>query len=470
MTMTRREYQLQRAVPRADHEAAVAAVEKAIAAGALFPLPRGSQERSALVEAARALEMKPNTLKYRLGCAFVDYNLAPQSIAPPESWLADVAKRRDPKHSRKPRARTQKADPPAAPVAPHEARQERLDAAYWRRKAGQLDHDLAQREADLRRAHGILERPVQPPDWASTRTAIRSSVAGLLHISDLHVGEVVRADEIAGVNEYNPAIFQRRIRRLFDATIEILPRWSADSRLIGVVIAVNGDLVSGAIHDELRRTNAIPVHEQAYLTADELTAGARKVKAKFGKVWITFTPGNHGRNTEKTHAKRTSALSYDMLVGEMVRRYFEGDPDVTVLLASGPDLEYPIFGWNVFQSHGDALGTGGGKGFAGPVLPIARGAKNVEWQAYRLHKRHDIILTAHYHTSSNPARGVLANGSVVGFNEYANRIRAGIEPPQQWLALVHAKWGIRERCEIQLDADPAPVKPRMSVTASMEPA
>ncbi len=357
-----------------------------------------------------------------------------------------------------------KTDSPAiaAPVQRAESR----DSAYWKARAAKATDDLTEREADLRAALGMLERPLEPPSWTISASQTSSRCAGLLHISDLHVGEIVRPEEIANANEYSPDTFKRRIRRLFSAACEILPRWSADSELSGVVVAVNGDLVSGDIHDELRRTNALPALEQVYLAADELAAGIEMIAHQFGHAWVTFTPGNHGRSTEKTHAKRTSALSYDMLVGEMIRRHFRHESRVTVLLADGPDLEYPIFGWQVFQSHGDALGTGGGKGFAGPVLPIARGAKAVEWQAYRLHKRHDIILTAHYHTSSNPARGVLANGSVVGFNEYANRIRAGIEPPQQWLALIHAKWGIRERCEIQLE-DAKIERPRVRVPARM---
>ncbi len=351
-------------------------------------------------------------------------------------------------------------------IEPAQARQEAKDAAFWRSRAARATDDLAAIEHDLRKALGMLDRQVSPPVWSVPAQKNTFRVAGLLHISDLHVGEVVRSDEISGANEYNPDIFTRRIRRLFSAAIEILPRWAADSTMAGVVVAVNGDLVSGDIHDELRRTNAMPAFEQVNLAADELAAGIAKMADAFGHAWVTFTPGNHGRTTEKTHAKRTSALSFDMLVGEMIRRHFINDERVTVLLADGPDLEYPLFGWQVFQSHGDALGTGGGKGFAGPVLPIARGAKSVEWQAYRLHKRHDIILTAHYHTSSNPARGVLANGSVVGFNEYANRIRAGIEPPQQWLALVHERWGIRERCEIQLE-DARIERPRVRVPARM---
>ena len=344
----------------------------------------------------------------------------------------------------------------ATTPSPSVLRTEKSISDYWRAKAKALEDDLTRLEADFRLSTGILARPVAPPKWSEpAKPTKKGRVCGLLHISDLHNGEVVRADEVHGVNEYNPSIFRDRIRRLFAASVEILPRWSADSALVGNVVAVNGDLVSGDIHDELRRTNEGTAFEQVYAVADELAAGVEKIAA-LGPVWVTFTPGNHGRTTEKTHAKRVSMLSYDMMVGELVKRHFSSRKDVVVLLATGPDLEFSVLGHAVFQSHGDALGTGGGKGFAGPVLPIARGAKNVELQAYRMRKRHDVILTAHYHTSSNPARGVLANGSVIGYNEFANRIRASIEPPQQWLALIHERWGIRERCEIQLgDAKPS---------------
>jgi hypothetical protein len=394
-----------------------AAYEQAVSEGYLPQgAPISTGKRSATAEAAERLGLTLGALKRRLGAA-------------------------------------QQANIPASHAttpSPSVLRTEKALSDYWRTQAKAFEGEITRLEADFRLATGILARPVAPPKWsAPAKPTKKGRVAGLLHISDLHNGEVVRADEVHGVNEYNPSIFRDRIRRLFAAAVEILPRWSADSALVGNVVAVNGDLVSGDIHDELRRTNEGTAFEQVYAVADELSAGIEKVAA-LGPVWVTFTPGNHGRTTEKTHAKRVSMLSYDMMVGELVKRHFSSRKDVVVLLASGPDLEFSVLGHAIFQSHGDALGTGGGKGFAGPVLPIARGAKNVELQAYRMRKRHDVILTAHYHTSSNPARGVLANGSVIGYNEFANRIRASIEPPQQWLALLHEKWGIRERCEIQL--------------------
>lgn len=396
----------------------VAAYDQAVSEGFL---PQGVQvatgRRTAVAEAAKRLGLPINTVKSRLATAKANRIKAEHSQTPDPALL----------------------------------RSDKAMVDYWKARAKALEDDLTRAEADFRLVSGLVSRPVDPPKWSlPAKKGPKNRVAGLLHVSDLHNGEVVRREEVHGVNEYDPSIFRTRIRRLFAASVEILPRWSADSRYVGTVMAVNGDLVSGDIHDELRRTNEGTAFEQVYAVADEISAGVEKVAA-LGPVWVTFTPGNHGRTTEKTHAKRVSQLSYDMVVGELVKRHFAGRKDVTVLLATGPDLEFSLLGHTVFQSHGDALGTGGGKGFAGPVLPIARGAKNVELQAYRMRKRHDVILTAHYHTSSNPARGVLANGSVVGYNEFANRIRAGIEPPQQWLALLHERWGIRERCEIQLE-------------------
>lgn len=359
--------------------------------------------------------------------------------------------------------------PPADPVEDEEgARRLAHEEGFWRRRSKQLAKTLAETEHVLREVSGLMGRTPSPPAWLIPSVdGQRHKAAGLLHLSDLHAGEVVRADEIGGLNEYDPEIFKRRIRRLFSSTIQILPRWSADCDLAGIVVAANGDLISGQIHAELRETNAITSHEQVYLVVDEICAGIGKLADAFGSVFAVFTPGNHGRTTEKTHAKRTSALSYDTMIGEQVRRHFERDKRVSVYVAPGPDAVYPLLGWTIAQSHGDALGSGGGRGFAGAALPIARGTKTLEWQAARVRRHYDIILTAHYHTKSNPSGDAYGNGSVVGYNEYANRIRAGIEPPQQWLLLVHERWLVREACSIKLEDPIHPPLPRIRVPAVM---
>lgn len=321
--------------------------------------------------------------------------------------------------------------------------------AFWKSRAQEFAKELADTRHALEQVSGLMNRAPDPPQWTLPKTGRRNRASGLITISDIHAGEIVKADEIGGLNEFNLEICRARLRRLFGATIDILPRWASDCKLEGVHVALNGDLVSGDIHDELRRSNAITAQEQVWFVADELTAGLKKLADAFGKVFVCVTPGNHGRSTVKTHAKGTANLSYDTMVGEQIRRHFQNDKRVTVFVSPSRDAVYPIFAFRVLQSHFDQ-GGGGGQGFAGPMLPVLRKGKAIEWMAAQSRIFYDIILGAHYHTSGNLGK-ILQNGSVVGYSEFAQSIRASPEPPQQWLALVHEQWCLRERCEIKLE-------------------
>jgi hypothetical protein len=355
---------------------------------------------------------------------------------------------------------------PVAPTPVLSNAPETRDTAFWRRKAAEATKHAEESEHILREMAGIFERRPVVPRWTLSGDGGTGRAVGLIHLSDLHVGEVVRSEEVGGVNEYSPEIFKRRFRRMIDASIQIIPRWAADCDLKGVIVALNGDLVSGNIHAELRETNALTAHEQVALATDEIAEGLRQVADKFGAVLVTVTPGNHGRTTEKTHAKRMAALSYDTMIGNILAREFASDPRITVNMSAGADIVFPIFGWSVLQTHGDSMGTGGGQGFAGPELPIVRGGKRIKLSGFSTGERYDIMLTAHYHTSSNPGT-MLANGSMVGYSEYAVRIRGVPESPMQWLALIHEKWGLRERVPVVLEDPVVPERPRIRVPAAM---
>jgi hypothetical protein len=62
---------------------------------------------------------------------------------------------------------------------------------------------------------------------------------------------------------------------------------------------------------------------------------------------------------------------------------------------------------------------------------------------------------------------VLSNGSVPGYTEYGNGLRASLEPPMQWLFLLHERWKLRERVEIQLEEPAIPPLPRVRIPAEM---
>jgi len=345
----------------------------------------------------------------------------------------------------------------AKPVAPVEVH----DAEFWRKRAKALEKEQGARDRIIREL-GVLDGlQVGHLDWAAPVDDPGESRATLIvHNSDRHMGEVVDPRESNGWNEFGPDICRRRVKRFMDAACIVGRRWGADTAIDGVLYTMGGDETSGDIHDELKETNALTSPQQVEAAAELHVACLEQLVEEYGRVHVMAVPGNHGRTTKKPTAKRYGALSYDTMVARMVARELRGDDRITFDVADGPDLMAVIYGWRILLTHGDKIGTGGGQGFAGPVLPIIRGVKKVQ-AAYSLADQSpDLVLMGHYHTSAAPP-GILANGSVVGFSEYGMQIRGGNETPRQWLGMLRQNWGLAERLDVQLEKPLAREKPRV---------
>lgn len=357
------------------------------------------------------------------------------------------------------------ANPPRDPevvVEPLTSR-ERFDAAFWRKKATDAQRKADEAEHVAEQLAGLRGVEWLVPDWimAAGDGEKGRSVVGCL-VSDMHMGEVVSSDELNGVNAYDPDICRARMKRYFEAACVVGKRWAADTHCEGALLALGGDMVSGSIHEELSQTNALTSPEQVIAAVEVIAAGIIKLRLTYNRVHVVSVPGNHGRTTIKSTAKLYSRLSYDTMIAAMLAERFRGDQNITFQYGAAKDQSVPIFGRTVFVSHGDKMGSRGGMGFAGPNLPIVRGTKKVEAQQARFGRRPDLILMGHFHTSSNPG-GVLANGSCIGYGEYADDIRADPEAPQQWLFLLHSKWFLRERATIVLEEPAQPPKPVIRV-------
>ena len=149
---------------------------------------------------------------------------------------------------------------PMGYVPPRDVReeppQERHDSAFWRRRAEaqrkELD-ELHRVTRELAAIDGLTLRDVPWKREASTHG--KGSATLIVHNSDRHYGEVIRADEISGWNAYDVATCERRVWRFMNAACEIGRRWTADTTVDGVLYTMGGDEISGDIHDELRETN-----------------------------------------------------------------------------------------------------------------------------------------------------------------------------------------------------------------------
>ena len=257
--------------------------------------------------------------------------------------------------------------PQSAPVAeappPPPMPKEIHDAAFWRKRAASQAREIGELEHLAEQLAGVRGVPYQIPEYAfPTPSGKRAQSVVGVHWSDTHMGEVIDAEEIGGINAFSSDICRQRLRRHIAAACSIGQRWAEDTDCVGAYFALGGDLISGDIHEELRMTNDLTAHEQVRAMVEEAGAAIRHLKEAFGRVHVTCVPGNHGRNTPKATAKLYARLSYDMMIGAMVAREFQNDPRVTFQISAAKDQVTPIFGRNVLSTHGDKLGTGGGQG------------------------------------------------------------------------------------------------------------
>jgi len=281
-----------------------------------------------------------------------------------------------------------------------------------------------------------------PPKWLGKPRGKQPSPKPEVPITiwaDWHMGEVVNLEETAGVNEYNPEIAERRIKNVVLSTIEICRDYHQPKNYPGVVVNLLGDLISGAIHPELAKTDAEEQIPSALRCRDILVWALDEMIEFFGQVYVPCVCGNHGRNTLKPEYKRYVYHSFDWLIYQLLARHYEGRKEIVFDIRPSNEVFYKVFSQRYFAMHGDMMGVRGGDGIIGALGPIARGEVKVGKLAAAIGQDYDRLLIGHWHQEITLPRVVVAN-SLKGWDEYAkNALRAPPSTPSQPLWFVHSK-------------------------------
>ena len=308
---------------------------------------------------------------------------------------------------------------------------------------------------DVRKAiFGLADQPIDPPAWTVPAAPSKSKPGiPVLFASDFQWGEVIKPNELDGINAFNGEIARARYRRLIERTVDLCKHHMVNPDYPGIVYLRGGDMVSGEIHQELRETNEMQSIPAVIDLVEQEVAGIRVLVERFGKVHVISVPGNHGRTTIKPHAKLFVATNYDYLIACVLEREFRGDKRVTFSTPMSGDARFALFGWWFLLTHGDRIGSSGGQGFIGPAATITRGMKKLVDYYTALGQHVDWTLVGHFHTRMELEYG-LSNGSLTGYSEYAKQFRMKPQPPEQWLFFVHPVHGLTCRWPILLGTRP----------------
>ena len=279
-----------------------------------------------------------------------------------------------------------------------------------------------------------------PPKWLSPAKPKAGSHATLmLMLSDMHFDEVVNPAEMDGINAYDRTIATQRLERWCRNVIKLSRHYLAGVTFDGVVLMHGGDSLSGIIHDELKETNADTLLGGLLYWLEQEAAATNLLADEFSKVHFVAVPGNHPRLSRKPRAKLRAKDNLDWLLPKLLEREFRGDKRVTFQIPEAADAWFQVYGRGHLLTHGDQVNGGSGIGGIWPPIMRMRARKTQVHMA--TDRPFDTLWMGHWHQYIGTA-GLVVNGSVKGYDEYAKLSNFAPEPAQQAMAIATPENGI----------------------------
>jgi hypothetical protein len=245
--------------------------------------------------------------------------------------------------------------------------------------------------------------------------------------SDWHMGERVRPENVGWRNEYTPEIAQERAHQFWRSNLKMLDAARAAWDIRNVVLWLGGDLMTGYIHEEYEEENFLSPVEESLLVYETIRSGVKGFLAESGieTLLIPTNNGNHGRTGKKIRVSTFAKNSYEWLTYQYLNRVFKDNSQIRFQISSGYHNIVDIHGLRIRFHHGDAVGYAGGIG--GLPIPVNRRIGR-QAKADVEHVHLDVI--GHFHSLQYP-KDFVANGSLIGWNDFADRIGYGFEEPLQ---------------------------------------
>lgn len=283
------------------------------------------------------------------------------------------------------------------------------------------------------------------PNWMVKSGRPSAPGVPMLFLSDLHWGEVVYPAQVNNVNSYNLTIARKRMRTVVETAVSLLKIISPSKDYPGIVLALGGDMISGDIHEELAESNEMHSIPTVLDLLEHIGAALNLLADTYGAVFVPCVSGNHGRNTKKIRAKDRNHTSFDWMLYQLLARHFVNDKRITFYIPEGPDAAFRIYSTRYNLTHGDQFR--GGDGMIGALGPIIRGDHKKRSRNAQIDLSYDVLMLGHWHTYMHLTR-VLVNGSLKGYDEFANSCNFGFELPQQSLHITHPKHGVTFRMPV----------------------
>lgn len=293
----------------------------------------------------------------------------------------------------------------------------------------------------------IIYEPFKIPAKKVTERVI------VMHLSDTHFQADIDEEEMGGINKYGSTEEARRLAFFVKEVASYKIQHREETEL---VIALNGDLLQGVIHDQ-ESTPAMTTQMAAGMHL--LTQAISFLASEFKKVRVICTTGNHARMMHKGNKGRQTREKWDSFATILhvgLKYALTNHKNVSFEIPAAPYAYIDILGHKFLFTHSDTVLN---VGYPGKSINVER-AKNKINDLKEGIGHIDVVCVGHVHVDTKQIlpNGVvfLTNGSLSGVDEFALSIGITSNNPTQQIFEVtrdHVVGDLRSVQVLQADKD-----------------
>jgi hypothetical protein len=305
-------------------------------------------------------------------------------------------------------------------------------AFEWKSIAKQLERELDAAEARLDTMLALQDAGKPIEIRARKRSGKNEATAWVL-AGDWHVEEEVLPETVNGLNEFNLAIADKRIERYYQNIARVMEINRHGAEIGTIVHPLLGDFFSGHIHEDLVEVAQLSPTQSVQWLVRRIEGGIRFLLDETDPkhLIIPCCIGNHSRTTARPRIATAQDHSLEWLMYHWLADRFEHEKQVQFKIASGYHLMVDCHEMLVRVHHGDWVRYHGGIG--GLSIPLLKAI--AQWDKAI---RADLDVIAHWHQFCDYSKAIV-NGSLIGWNAFASKIKASYEPPSQGYFLIDAE-------------------------------
>lgn len=284
----------------------------------------------------------------------------------------------------------------------------------------------------------LKDRTPQITDIKPQKPSGTSESVAVIVASDWHSEEEVLSGQVGGLNAHNLEIGARRAENFWKGSLRMVDIFRRDTSINTIVVGLLGDFLTNSIHEDGAESNLLPPSDAIYRVQNMLLSGLRfLLDNTTAELVVVCHSGNHGRTTKEQRIATETGNSLEQYMYFNIRDLMANEPRVRFQIADGYHSYVRLFDGKYVMRfhHGHGMNFGGGVG--GITIPVNKAI--AQWNKG---VRADLDVFGHFHTKMD-ANNFVSNGSLIGYNAYALRIKADYEAPTQSFFLVNKRWNAK---------------------------